>query len=65
MIEFIEQQARTRGATALALDTAHLRQWYERLGFRFIEFVSWHDTDYRSVILSKPLTTTAHASAAS
>lgn len=60
MLQFVEQQARDRGATELALDTAegavHLREWYERLGFRFIEYVSWEDTNYRSVILSKPLT---------
>jgi GNAT superfamily N-acetyltransferase len=55
----VEEHARRRGAAELALDTAegahHLRQWYERLGFRFIEFVSWPETNYRSVILSKSL----------
>ncbi len=56
----IEAQARAFGAAKLALDTAegalHLRRWYEKLGFRFVQFVSWPDTNYRSVVLSKDLT---------
>ena len=54
-----ESRARQLGAEELALDTAegaiHLRQWYERLGFRFADFVSWDETNYRSVVLSKRL----------
>lgn len=67
MLEFVEQHARDHEAAELALDTAegaiHLRQWYERLGFRFIEHVSWQDTNYRSVILSKQLTGNGGSSA--
>jgi GNAT superfamily N-acetyltransferase len=59
LLQFIEQQARERGATELALDTAeeaiHLRQWYARLGFRCVGYVSWPDTNYRSIVLSKQL----------
>lgn len=59
LLQAIEQQARERSATELALDTAegvvHLRQWYERLGFRFIQYISWPETNYRSVVLSKSL----------
>lgn len=59
MLRLAEEEARTLGATELALDTAepaeHLRQWYQRLGFRFIEYVQWDVTNYRSVILSKRL----------
>ena len=55
----VETTAIALDAAELALDTAdgahHLRRWYERLGFRFIEFVSWNQTNYRSVILSKKL----------
>ncbi|HWB60770.1 MAG TPA: GNAT family N-acetyltransferase [Chthoniobacteraceae bacterium] len=55
----VEAHARSLGAVELALDTAegaiHLRSWYERLGFRFIQFISWDQTNYRSVILSKAL----------
>lgn len=53
----VEAFARSLGVDELALDTAegahHLRSWYERLGFRFIQFISWNETNYRSVILSK------------
>lgn len=55
----VEAFALSLGAKELALDTAenalHLRQWYERLGFRFVQFISWDETNYRSVILSKSL----------
>jgi GNAT superfamily N-acetyltransferase len=59
LYEHIELFVRYLGVAELALDTAegalHLRQWYERLGFRFVQFVSWNETNYRSVILSKSL----------
>ncbi len=55
----LEADAITRGATQLALDTAegatHLIQWYERLGYRFIEYADWEVTNYRSVIMAKEL----------
>lgn len=54
-----EAAAREHGATELALDTsekAHdLIRWYGRLGFRFVQHVSWDDTNYRSVVLAKTL----------
>jgi GNAT superfamily N-acetyltransferase len=57
--EHVEVFARSLGVVELALDTAegalHLRRWYERLGFRFVQFISWDETNYRSVILSKTL----------
>ena len=59
LYEHVEAFARSLGVDELALDTAegaqHLRRWYERLGFRFIQFISWNETNYRSVILSKSL----------
>ncbi len=59
LIQLVEAEARERGATELALDTAegaaHLRACYDRLGYRFIQFMTWSDTNYRSVILSKSL----------
>lgn len=59
LIRMLETEALARGATELALDTAepaaHLRAWYEKIGFRFIEFADWSTTNYRSVILSKSL----------
>ncbi len=60
LIGILEKAALARGASELALDTAepavHLRTWYDRLGFRFIEHADWSTTNYRSVILSKRLT---------
>ncbi|MCW1925612.1 GNAT family N-acetyltransferase [Luteolibacter arcticus] len=59
MIGTLENEAVGREGRELALDTAeqahHLRQWYEKLGYRFIEFADWSTTNYRSVILSKSL----------
>jgi GNAT superfamily N-acetyltransferase len=59
MLEMLEKETIARGGRELALDTAeqahHLRQWYEKLGYRFIEFADWSTTNYRSVILSKSL----------
>lgn len=59
LLNTVEQAARTGKVRELALDTAegakHLRSFYERRGYRFIEFVNWSVTNYRSVILSKTL----------
>lgn len=59
MVAFMETYARNLGCTELALDTAetaeHLIRWYEKLGYRFIEYVQWEVTNYRSVIMSKTL----------
>ncbi|HTV40404.1 MAG TPA: GNAT family N-acetyltransferase [Candidatus Sulfotelmatobacter sp.] len=66
LYEHVEAFTRSLGVDELALDTAegaqHLRRWYERLGFRLIQFISWNETNYRSVILSKSLgkSATAH-----
>jgi hypothetical protein len=46
-------------AAELAVDTAeparHLIDWYTRLGYRFIEYAQWDVTNYRSVVMSKPI----------
>ena len=59
LIALLEKEASARGATELALDTAegalHLIRRYEKLGFRFIGFMDWSSTNYRSVVLSKDL----------
>ncbi len=59
MLSRIEQDALSRGAVELALDTAegatHLIRWYQKHGYRLTDSVSWEDTNYRSVILSKTL----------
>lgn len=54
-----EDWAREHGYRALALDTAlpatHLRERYERAGFRTVDEVQWGGKVYRSVIMAKPL----------
>lgn len=59
LVAHLEAKARELGSTCLALDTAegatHLVQWYERLGFRFVQHVQWDVTNYRSVVMSKSL----------
>src|SRR5688572_26244140 len=56
LLQAAEDRARFLGAAEVVLSTAesatHLRDWYERLGFHFVEFVAWSTTNYRSVILS-------------
>jgi len=59
LLRAVERCARDRGATELACDTVegaeHLRRWYDREGFRFIDYTQWPITNYRSVVLSKTL----------
>jgi GNAT superfamily N-acetyltransferase len=59
LIGMLETEASSRGATELALDTAegalHLIRWYEKRGFRFVQFADWSSTNYRSVVMSKTL----------
>jgi predicted N-acetyltransferase YhbS len=59
LLRLMENEARSRDAEELALDTAegahHLRDWYGRCGFREVERVDWSSTNYISVILSKHL----------
>jgi ribosomal protein S18 acetylase RimI-like enzyme len=59
LMHHVEEVARGDGASELSLDTAesasHLIEWYKRLGYRFVEYVRWDVTNYRSVILSKAL----------
>jgi GNAT superfamily N-acetyltransferase len=59
LLAHVECKADHEGAYELALDTAegaaHLIRWYQGRGYRQVEMVSWHDTNYRSVVLSKTL----------
>ncbi|UUX49456.1 GNAT family N-acetyltransferase [Nisaea acidiphila] len=60
LLDEAERRVRAAGAAEIALDTAepatHLVAWYTRLGYRFIQYQSWEQTNYRSVIMSKALT---------
>lgn len=59
LVRTAETQALEEGARYMALDTAvparHLITWYERLGYRTVEYVNWPVTNYRSVVMIKPL----------
>jgi GNAT superfamily N-acetyltransferase len=57
LLETVERRARETGAEELALDTAepaqHLVRFYEKRGYRHVEFVQVPGKTYRSVIMSK------------
>jgi N-acetylglutamate synthase-like GNAT family acetyltransferase len=59
LMDLVEARAIETGAREIALDTAepatHLVAWYGRRGFRLIEHAQWSHTNYRSVIMSKPV----------
>ncbi|MGV3722507.1 MAG: GNAT family N-acetyltransferase [Actinomycetota bacterium] len=60
LLNQVELRARDLGAAEVALDTAegarHLIARYERCGYRVVDRVDWPETNYVSVIMSKPLT---------
>ena len=59
LLQAVMQLARTDAKRELALDTSqqaqHLRDYYQRLGFREVDSLQWHDVNYRSVVMSKSL----------
>jgi GNAT superfamily N-acetyltransferase len=59
LVAHVEEYARQDGAVEVALDTAepahHLIDWYRRMGYRFVEYVDWPVTNYRSMVFSKKL----------
>ena len=59
LVDLAEQLAGDLGVQELALNTAegatHLIAFYNRLGYRFIEYLASSSVNYRSVILSKTL----------
>ncbi len=59
LMKYAEARAANCGASEIALDTAepatHLQDWYISRGYRPIEFAQWAHTNYRSIIMSKPL----------
>lgn len=60
LIATSESEAVIDKACEIALDTAeparHLIDWYARLGYRIVETTRWDVTHYKSVIMSKKLT---------
>lgn len=59
LMNLAERRAAETGAAEIALDTAepaeHLVALYRRRGYRLIEHAQWSHTNYRSVIMSKPV----------
>lgn len=59
LLMMAEEVALHDGVRELALDTAegatHLIKYYQKRGFRFIEYTNWGITNYRSVVMSKTL----------
>lgn len=62
LLDFVERRAARERAHELALDTAegasHLVRWHQSLGYRQVDFISWHETNYQSIVMSKALTKT-------
>lgn len=60
LLRTIERRAAEKGMAELALDTAEgvgdLIRMYEARGYRFVGYIQWEVTNYRSVVLSKKLT---------
>lgn len=59
LLNKVEQRARETGAKELALDTAEtahqLISMYQDLGFKIVGDADWDSTNYKSVIMSKPV----------
>jgi GNAT superfamily N-acetyltransferase len=59
LLETVERRAREKGASELALSMAEpdrkLYEFYEKRGYRLIEYWQWPYTNYRSCIMSKQL----------
>jgi GNAT superfamily N-acetyltransferase len=63
LLAVAEQRAAMTGAAELALDTAEpahdLIRFYNKRGYRFIEYVQWDVVNYRSALLSKRIVAAA------
>jgi GNAT superfamily N-acetyltransferase len=59
LMELVERRADEQGVASVGVDTSEhateLVQMYEARGYSFREYVQWKRTNYRSVILGKPL----------
>lgn len=59
LLALVEERALQKGVVELGLDTSehafHLIQLYQSKGYRFVEYVQWSATNYRSVLLAKRL----------
>jgi RimJ/RimL family protein N-acetyltransferase len=59
LLDLVEQRAREKGVGELALDTSEravqLIELYKAKGYRFVEYLQWRDTNYRSMVFAKML----------
>ncbi len=59
LLDHVERRAGTLGMAELALDTAegaaHLIDYYSRRGWKIVGHTEWKVTNYRSVLMSKPV----------
>lgn len=60
MMEIVEREARKmNNIKELSLDTSenakHLIKYYEEKGYKYKETIKWDVTNYKSIVLSKPL----------
>jgi GNAT superfamily N-acetyltransferase len=59
LLDLAERRAREQGFAEIACDTSEkaeaLLSYYGRRGYRVVESVQWEETNYRSAVLSKPL----------
>lgn len=59
MLEHVEDFARSLGLSQLAFDTSenaqHLIDWYGKRGYKFLQYIDWEVTNYRSVVMIKDL----------
>jgi GNAT superfamily N-acetyltransferase len=59
LLDLVERRAREQGVAEIACDTSEkadaLLSYYGRRGYRVVGSVQWEETNYRSVVLSKPL----------
>ena len=63
LMRHIEERAAELGAAEISVDTSegatHLIELYERRGYRHVGHAQWEHTNYRSVLLSKRLSSSA------
>jgi ribosomal protein S18 acetylase RimI-like enzyme len=59
LLKHVEEYATKNGYKHLVCDTAEnakgLIDYYSKRGYRFIDYVKWNHTNYRSVVLAKEL----------
>jgi GNAT superfamily N-acetyltransferase len=59
LLDTVEKRAKELGFREIAIDTSEhadeLIEMYDKRGYRFIEYVDWDVTNFRSVVMSKTL----------